>query len=721
MAFLNRFLIRLKTTSVYKELLGNIHLVAIALILFLISWNFPFLYIFLVFYLYLLATRSRIIAKISILFVLLCFCSIQCIDTFITSKEEHKGTVINIVVYPSTQRLILHNGVSKIVVYVDNHQHVRLGDKVIVKGESVPLKSQRVHLGYHEKQALFAKGIHYKLYANYMLVNRPEIHIFRVQEAFIQYLEKNYTVEEQVFIKAMLLGHSYLLEEEMQSALSRSGIMHLFAVSGLHIQIFIMMLQKLLSILGCSTKRGTYFICGFLMIYLVITGFAASILRASLMYVSYLIIKQTNLKLSSIDLLSIIFIIWTCLNPYAIYHLGFVLSFSSTAIILLCSGIIKTKNRHLQTLLLTVFLLVLGLPFVSRFQGGFNVYTPIYNVIFIPIVSQFILPFSILVLVFPIFGKLYHNIIQYFFTFLNTIDNVLFLKVPVKRFDSIDIILYYGSIFLGLFFYTKKQYKKQFIGILLFLVCYVSISGVFGLRGSITFLDLDNGEAIIIQEPMNQCNMVIDTGDGKNKVLTQYLYTHKIYRLDILVLTHDHLDHNGEARDLISTFRITSVVTHAFDQNDYLINTQRLQEGDQFTCGKLVFFVLGPNKQHSDENDNSLILYTRIGVHNFLFLGDATKQEEIRIANTYNVKVDIIKIGHHGSKTSTSEEMIQKFRPQYAFICTGRVSKFGFPHDEVISTLQNYQVNIYRTDLHFSFRYTYYQQKKYKITYLGVE
>ncbi len=91
------------------------------------------------------------------------------------------------------------------------------------------------------------------------------------------------------------------------------------------------------------------------------------------------------------------------------------------------------------------------------------------------------------------------------------------------------------------------------------------------------------------------------------------------------------------------------------------------------------FNILHPDKSYKDENDNSIIIHTKIGKHYFLFLGDATKETENKLINQ-NIKVDCIKISHHGSSTSTSPKMIEALKPKYAIIMAGRVKKFGFPN-----------------------------------------
>ncbi|HHX00373.1 MAG TPA: hypothetical protein GX740_03610, partial [Acholeplasmataceae bacterium] len=146
-------------------------------------------------------------------------------------------------------------------------------------------------------------------------------------------------------------------------------------------------------------------------------------------------------------------------------------------------------------------------------------------------------------------------------------------------------------------------------------------------------------------------------------------------------------------------------------------NVLYVNANDKLVCGKIEFLILHPDKDYLDTNDDSIIIYLEIGGLKFLFLGDATKIVEEKIAEI-NLDVDVIKIAHHGSSTSTSKKLIAKLQPKYAIIMAGRVEKFAFPHIETIQTLNEYNIKIYRTDLDYSIIFKA-NKRKYSFTTLN--
>jgi competence protein ComEC len=208
---------------------------------------------------------------------------------------------------------------------------------------------------------------------------------------------------------------------------------------------------------------------------------------------------------------------------------------------------------------------------------------------------------------------------------------------------------------------------------------------------------------------------VIDTGDGKNKAVTTYLKSRGLKTIDLLILTHNHIDHNGEAMSIIKEFTVNNIVISAYDNSEIknLPHVVKVKAKDILTSGKLTFEVLHPDKGYENENDNSLVLYTKIGDLRFIFMGDCSVDVERKFSS---LNVDVLKVGHHGSITSTSRDFVSSLKPEYAIIQTGRIKQFGFPHQPVIENLLKQKVIIYRTDLHYSIKYTYNNRRSVFVT-----
>ena len=165
---------------------------------------------------------------------------------------------------------------------------------------------------------------------------------------------------------------------------------------------------------------------------------------------------------------------------------------------------------------------------------------------------------------------------------------------------------------------------------------------------------------------------------------------------------HPFIKSTGNASNIINQFKVNKIVISAY--NNIVADCDKLivKAGDQFNLNGYNFNVLSPKtKSLTNENDNSLVLFTELGNYKYLFLGDASIKIEDELIK-YNLDVDCVKVAHHGSKTSTSNSFYKSIKPKYVFIETGRVTKYGFPHQETIDVLRDYR--IYRTDINYSIK-----------------
>ena len=193
---------------------------------------------------------------------------------------------------------------------------------------------------------------------------------------------------------------------------------------------------------------------------------------------------------------------------------------------------------------------------------------------------------------------------------------------------------------------------------------------------------------------------------AKNKIIP-YLKSEGIKKLDYLILTHGDFDHAGMAINLIKNFKINNILLNHKNNNlekqiikkaiKHKIKYKNITEATlKIKDTKLNFLS---SQKSSSENDDSLIIYTKIGKQNILLMGDAGEEREKHILNTYNLKyVDILKVGHHGSKTSTSPELIKKTRPKISLISAGKNNLYGHPHKQTLKTLENSKILITQKD-----------------------
>lgn len=228
---------------------------------------------------------------------------------------------------------------------------------------------------------------------------------------------------------------------------------------------------------------------------------------------------------------------------------------------------------------------------------------------------------------------------------------------------------------------------------------------------NISFIDVGQADSILIQ--YKDKNILIDAGNnGDSEVIENYLKENNVNKIDKLILTHPHEDHIGSAAKIINDFSIGDLYmpkatanTKTFENTIKAAKNKNLQamspkSGEKINIEGLEFNVLAPNNnKYESLNNYSIVLKLTFGNTKFLFMGDAeTLSENEILSKNYDVSADVIKIGHHGSNTSTSEKFIEKVNPKYAIISAGKNNDYHHPHKKVMDLLKNKNIKIYRTD-----------------------
>lgn len=234
-----------------------------------------------------------------------------------------------------------------------------------------------------------------------------------------------------------------------------------------------------------------------------------------------------------------------------------------------------------------------------------------------------------------------------------------------------------------------------------------SVSG----KLKIHYIDVEQGDSILIQQDGR--NMLIDTGtNASTDTLINYLHSQSINKIDYLILTHAHEDHIGGADAVIRDFDIGTIymtkytsTTKTYRDVISAMKSKGLKAtlpvlGNKFNLGQASCTILGPvNPQGEDLNTCSIVIKLTFGSTKFLFTGDAqASNEETMINNKYDLSADVLKVGHHGSHTSTCQQFLDAVNPKYAVISAGKGNDYGHPHKETMDRLRAKGVKVYRTD-----------------------
>ena len=357
----------------------------------------------------------------------------------------------------------------------------------------------------------------------------------------------------------------------------------------------------------------------------------------------------------------------------------------------------KIINYLVNTLLLTLLIQLLVLPFVISINPDFNLISILVNPIFILFVTYLYLPISFITVLFPIILPIYSYITIIFEYLAKNSANIEFLCIPLGNINVLFKMLYYGVYYVLLISIETKKYKYSLIFLLFMIGWYYQ--GIFRFKDTIYFLDMPEGDSTVIITKHMKDVIVIDTAEKtKNNDFTKIIKNFGIKHIDYLIISHSDSDHIGGSIDLVKKVKVNNLILGIYDKNEvtnyvkrYCKNTYYLKSNDQIKTKRFHINVLSPMKDYQNINDNSLVFILTLNNTKFLFTGDISTKVEKDLIKTYQINVDYLKVAHHGSKTSTSNEFLSNIKYKYAVVMSGYYNPFGFPINEVMDRIPKYK------------------------------
>ena len=593
--------------------------------------------------------------------------------------------------------------------------NLKLGDLISVAGELEEPERNRVFNGFDYKKYLYNKHIFY-------LMNANNISIMEKNSGLLFYFKNlvmdriNSISKSKGYIMTFILGDKSFIDNEVKESYQDNGISHLFAVSGMHISLFAGIMLFFLKRVSYNNYFNYGMVCLFLLFYLFLAGFPASLLRASVMFILFSINKVFNLKISNLNILFMVIITILFIDPFYLFDIGFQFSYliSGTLIMMRWKiGVIKSKLK--RSFYVSVVCFLVSFPICIYNFYGTNFMSVLFNLFYIPFVSIIVFPLSLITFVFPFLDSvLYYSIfvMERISLFISSI-NFGYIIFPKVNFGV--YFIYYIVIFLSF-------WKIEFV--LLFLVMLLIHKGYIYFNSNlyVYYLDVGQGDSALIRLPNNSGNILIDTGGkfsykmekwrekrSKYSIVKSstipFFKSFGIKKLDYLILSHGDYDHIGEAINLVDNFNVEKVIFNCGEFNDLekeLIKVLDKKKIRYYLCIKELnidnnelYFL--QTKEYDNENDNSNVIYAELNGYKFMFMGDAGVDKEKDILDKYNISnIDVLKIGHHGSKTSSDKNFIDEMNPKYSVISVGKNNRYGHPNKEALNNLDNSK--IYRTD-----------------------
>ena len=602
--------------------------------------------------------------------------------------------------------------------------NLNINDKLYIKGKLNIPSNNTIPNTFNYKKYLFYKNIEYTLSIDEITkIERNKKILYIVKNKIINRL-KNINNE---YLYAFILGETNYLDEETYNSYKTNGITHLFSLSALHVSVFSSIIYFVLNKLKINEKISLIITTLFLIFFSFISSFPPSMLRAVIFFFLRKINKLLRLNINIINIFYITLIILLLINPNYIFNTGFILSFTITYFILIYSN--KTKNSNILKISFISFLS--SFPIIININYEINIIGFLNNILFIPYVSYMIFPLTLTTFIIPKLTILLNPLISIMELLSKISTNVLNINLIFQKLTFIEILIYYIILFIII-----NKNKKFFYIILLIIFLY--IKPIIIDEKNVYFLDVGQGDSTLIT--LNNKTILIDTGgiikyekspwQTRQKEYNQidtiitFLKSKSIKKIDYLILTHGDYDHMGNAINLVNNFKVEKVIFNCGELNileEELIKLLDKKNINYSSCikelninsNKLLFLK---NKEYDNENDNSIVIYTNINNYKFLFMADVGIEVEEDLLKKYNLtNIDILKVGHHGSNTSSSKQFINKIDPNYSIISVGKKNRYGHPNKEVLETLN--QSKICRTDINGSIVFTIQNSKLKMETY----
>lgn len=621
-------------------------------------------------------------------------------------NENDSSLQVKIIDYKkSDDKLVIYaKGKEKILINYCDDINISYGDYIYVKGKLIKPKDNTNFNLFNYKKYLLSNNIKYTVKASNIKILKRNKNIFYKLKNYIFFKIKSLDKSKKYILTFIFADKSYM-DKEMYDNYQNLGISHLFAVSGMHISLVTFILLKLLEGKNEVIKYLITFI--FLMFYLFLTNYTISMVRACFQFILIFINKLFKLNIDNSNIVIFLFSVLIILNPYIIYNIGFLFSFSISFTLIkfkdMITGDFMIKN--IKTSLLSFFV---SMPILINNFFKVNFLSIILNIIYIPFVSYILFPLCLITILFPFFDSFTYFVINFFETITKFFSSINLLTFSITKMNIILVIIYY-FIFLWII-KSNDKLKKKIIIVFIFIVFIINNNTI--VNNEVHFLDVGQGDSILIR--IKSKNILIDTGGNINfniskNVLIPYFRSSGVKKIDYLILTHGDYDHMGEAINLVENFKVEKVIFNCGPYNDLeneLIEVLEKKKIKYYSYikelnvdnNKLHFLQ---TKEYDNENENSNVIYTKLNGYKFMFMGDAGVEKEKDILEKYNVsKIDVLKIGHHGSKTSSDKNFIDEMNPKYSVISVGKNNRYGHPNKEVLNNLDNSK--IYRTDINGS-------------------
>jgi len=633
----------------------------------------------------------------------------------------------------------------------------RLGDAVEVQAMMEAFRSSLNPGCYRYEEAAMAEGILERLTVrvpgSFRIMGKGDLSPLlslssRLKDRMQGVIRKNHGPVDALVMSGIVFGDKSELPDPVLRAFRDTGTFHLLAASGMNIAILVGAVVFLFSLFGMEKKRSLVFSLPVIIVYALMAGASASIVRASLMATLAIIALQADRESDPLNTLFSAAFIMLVINPHMIFDIGFQLSLGAVLALLAVSSPAGKVSARVPPCIRTpieLFLMSSGVqlylaPVIAYHFFSFSLLSPFCNVFAVPPAGLLLygglleaaagMLWEPLSLPFALFNDF---LLFFLMAVISAAGSIPFCALPAGRPDSLWLVSYYGllCIFTWWLHHGFQSRSRTLLVAALVLVLLLPASRLLTFCTEkplkVVFLDVGEGDAIYLALPGGE-HLLIDGGpcsrsgpggrDAGERVLLPFLRAARVPLLDLVILTHSHDDHFGGLNSLALEGLMACFIegpSLPMDRN-YLelkktvgkrsIMSRRVYGGAAlgFRSG-VSMKVLAPLRYccHTGNGDTanfeSLVLRLSYRGRHILFMGDCDMRgEEELIRSGALLSADLVKIGHHGSAGSTSAELLDRVKPRYAVMSVGRYNRHGHPSPQVLHSLHERGIRVYRTD-----------------------
>ncbi len=625
------------------------------------------------------------------------------------------------------------------------------GMSIIVNGKINIPDGKRVPGGFDYRSHLLKSGISATMYAKSDSIEigdsssvNPLIKVgISLRNRITKMVKLCVPKEQAALLNGMLIGYTEDMSEDMANAFSDAGLSHLTAVSGMNIAFIVFPLIFVFKKMRLSQRISNITIIGILIMFLFITGFSPSVARAVIMAVIILVgqlLKRETDIFTSISFALILLLIY---NPYTLFDIGFQLSFGATLSLVLFYKYLKSKldfkflPSFISDILAATISAQMGVVLISAmYFNKISIISLLSNLLVVPLVEALTILGIVMVIIGQIsivpaelLGLVCNSFLSFILYVAKISSQIPFAVIKIAT-PSIPGFLIYHIAILYLFWlrptYNIKLKPRYYVISISAISLLFAGSYFFPKDMRLVFIDVGEGDSQLIVTNKGK-TVLIDGGgfasrtDFKHNMgdytVVPFLFDYGVTKLDLVVSTHGDDDHLQGLLTVFKDIKVDNlIIPHEMDLKPYakLLSLADHQKTtirackagdiiglDNDTSLKILNPIEGVKINKSPENNGAIVFKLNYKDVSVLFTGDIEKEtENILLENNTDLKADVLKVAHHGSASSTTENFLKAVDPKIAVISVGKNNSFGHPAYVVMERMQNRNVKVLRTDIH---------------------